>query len=890
MHKTFVRLFGLLAARLPVQAQALTAVSKRSFLIPRPSGPCIHIFAAAQLPLWSRMKSKQTDIASFFGSKPKKASTTTPAAAKDSEGPTTKRKPEDEPEVAPAAAGAAAETKPAAGGKLKRLRKAGEKEAAPAAAALTKELEDSDNEAPDQKTTAAAAAAAPSSSGKRASLVVDETQAKALKAAAAAAVAEEESESEEMLEAEVSSESEPEEEPGRKSPKGGKKKAKAPAKSPVSKPGKVDGVGSLAIKAAAEHGTFDLSKIVTWKDGAPVPFGFLADTFNAIGDESKRLVITRMLVSAFRAVIATSPQELLPMVYLCTNRVGPAHEGLELGLGDATLIKALAQATGRKESTIKSDYDDTGDLGKVATASRATQKTMFAPPPLTISGVFKAFHDIASSEGAKSQERKKGMIVKLLVGAKQNEAGFVMRALQGKLRIGLAEQTVLVALAHAAALQQEGVTGSSEDVAGALENAAQVVKRVYSECPSYDDLIPALLEGPIADLPNKVHFKPGVPIKPMLAKPTHGVAEVLDKFSDQAFTCEYKYDGERAQIHVLDNGSVQIYSRNSENNTGKYPDIAALFPGVLAPGVKSVVLDAEAVAYDPVAGKILPFQVLSTRARKDVTLENVKVAVCVYVFDCLYVDGKSLLQEPLTVRREELYKSLVPLPGKFEFAEAKVSNDVEELTKFLDDSVVEGTEGLIVKTLADSYEPSKRSSHWLKLKKDYIDGVGDTFDCVPIGGWYGRGKRTGVFGSYLLAVWNPDQEEYQTICKIGTGFSEELLKDLAESMKPTVIPEAKTYYRYSDALTPDVWFDAKAVWEVKAADISISPAHQAGVGLVDETKGISIRFPRLVRVRDDKGPEDSTSPEQLAEMYNAQAVLQNGGKGKKGGGGDDEDY
>ncbi len=865
---TFTRLFNLLAARLPVQAQVFAA--QRRPLITRATAR-FHLtsdLSLVQLPFSARMsKAKQTDIATFFGGKPKPASTTAAASPKPEagHGPSPpKRKPEEE---APAAAAAAAAAPAAETGKLKRLRKAGD-EAAPAVAA---DLMDSDGEK--QKAPAA----------KPASVVVN--KAKAVKAAAAAKLAQEsdEEELEASSSSEPESEMEDEEEAGTSAAaaakKKGKKKAlKSPIKSPGGKGGKVDGVGTLAIKAAGEHGSFDLSKIVTWKEGERVPFSFLADTFNAIGDESKRLVITSMLANAFRAVIATTPEDLLPMVYLCTNRVGPAHEGLELGLGDATLIKALAEATGKKESTIKNDYDTIGDLGRVATAARATQRTMFAPPPLTVAGVFKAFHDIASSEGAKSQDRKKGMIIKLLVGAKQNEAGFVMRALQGKLRIGLAEQTVLVALAHATVLQKEGVHGSSESVASALETAAQTVKQVYSECPSYEELIPALLEGPVCDIPSKVHFTPGVPIKPMLAKPTHGVSEVLDKFSNQSFTCEYKYDGERAQIHVKEDGTVQVYSRNSENNTGKYPDIIALFPGALAPGVKSVVLDAEAVAYDPVAGKILPFQILSTRARKDVSIENIKVNVCVYAFDCLYVDGKSLLQEPLTARREALYKSLIPIPGKFEFAEAKTSHDVEELTKFLDDSVEHGTEGLIVKTLDDAYEPSKRSSHWLKLKKDYIEGVGDTFDCVPIGGWFGRGKRTGVYGSYLLAVWNPDAEEYQTICKIGTGFSEELLKDLSESLKESVIPEAKRYYRYSDSLTPDVWFDARAVWEVKAADISISPAHMAGVGLVDDNKGISIRFPRLVRVRDDKGPEDSTSPEQLAEMYSAQAVVQNGPK------------
>lgn len=333
-----------------------------------------------------------------------------------------------------------------------------------------------------------------------------------------------------------------------------KKKA---AKSPIK--AKVDGVGSLAIKAAARHGTFQLEKLATWTPGKPVPFSFLADTFEAIADESKRLIITSLLVNAFRAVIATSPDDLLPMIYLCTNRVAPAHEGLELGIGDASLIKALSQATGRKESIIKSDYDSSGDLGVVAAASRATQRTMFAPPPLTISGVFKSFKEIAMAEGSKSQDRKRSLIVKLLVSAKENEAGYVMRALQGKLRIGLAEQTVLVALAHASLLQRNKSTLSADELAGELEKASQIVKSVYSECPSYDELVPALLSDmPIEELPSKVYFKPGVPIKPMLAKPTTGVSEVLEKFSDQPFTCEYKYDGERAQIHVLDNGSVKV--------------------------------------------------------------------------------------------------------------------------------------------------------------------------------------------------------------------------------------------------------------------------------------------------------------------------------------------
>jgi len=259
---------------------------------------------------------------------------------------------------------------------------------------------------------------------------------------------------------------------------------------------------------------------VTWEKGAAVPFTVLTEAFEDIADTTKRLEIQNILTATFRAIMRASPSELLATVYLCTNRVSPAHEGLELGLGDSTLIKALAQATGRKESAIKENLEEVGDLGIVAAQSRGRQKQMFKPKPLTVGGVLKTFREIAESEGAKSQDRKIKLIIKLLAAASENEAGYLMRALQGKLRIGLAEQTVLIALAHAK--YYEGSTeedGDEEGAKEARERAVEIVKSVYSECPSYDLLIPALLEcADIEDVPKKVHFSPGIPVKPMLAK------------------------------------------------------------------------------------------------------------------------------------------------------------------------------------------------------------------------------------------------------------------------------------------------------------------------------------------------------------------------------------
>ena len=643
----------------------------------------------------------------------------------------------------------------------------------------------------------------------------------------------------------------------------------------------VNGVGDKSVEAAGRLLAYDPEAAVDWKKGDPTPYLYLANVFENISETTKRLEIAEMLTNAFRTILAASPghEDLLAAVYLASNSIAPQHEGIDLGIGDATLIKALAEATGRKEAAIKVDYKNEGDLGIVAMMSRSTQKTMFAPPKLTIAGVLKEFKSIATTEGAKSVDAKKAKIKKLLVGARECEAGYIVRSLQGKLRIGLAQQTVTQALAHAVVLHSEAAeaakkAGGDSAVADLLGVSFDVLKQVFSECPSFDEIVPALLaEGGIDRLPERCHFRPGVPVKPMLAKPTNGVREVLHRFSDVEFTCEYKYDGERAQIHLLPDGTVKIFSRNQEDNTPKFPDVIRALPGYLQEGVRSVVIDAEAVAFDRDAGKILPFQILSTRGRKNIDEEDIKVRVAIYAFDCLFLNGVNLLQEPLTKRREALYSAFKEVPGEFFFVTAKISRDVDELQVFLEDSIAENTEGLIVKTMDATYEPSKRSLNWLKLKKDYMEGCGDSLDLVPIGAFHGRGKRTGVYGAYLLACYDEETEDLQSICKIGTGFSDEDLNALSESLRGTVIDAPKSYFKYGD-FKPDVWFDPSQVWEVKAADLSVSPAHQAAKGLVDPNKGIALRFPRFLRRREDKTVEMATTAEQVADFYNAQALKQ----------------
>ncbi|CAL9087167.1 unnamed protein product [Musa textilis] len=504
---------------------------------------------------------------------------------------------------------------------------------------------------------------------------------------------------------------------------------------------------------------------------------------------------------------------------------------------------------------------------------------MFKPQPLTIAKVFDTFRAIAKESGKDSQDKKRNHIKGLLVAATDCEPQYLVRLLQSKMRIGLAEKTVLVALGQAAIYSEMNQNPQSQTQSD-LEEAAKIIKQVYSVLPIYDKIVPELLRVGVWKLPEACNFSLGVPVGPMLAKPTKAVSEILDKFQGMEFTCEYKYDGERAQIHYMEDGSVEIYSRNAERNTGKYPDVVSSVSRFKKPAVKSFVLDCEIVAYDREKQRILPFQILSTRARKGVILSDIKVAVCTFAFDILYINGQPLLQEQLKVRREQLYGSFDEVPGVFQFATAITSDDLEEIQKFLDTAVNTSCEGLIIKTLDKdaTYEPSKRSNNWLKLKKDYMESIGDSLDLVPIAAFHGRGKRTGVYGSFLLACYDEYNEEYQSICNIGTGFSESQLEERSTSLRNKIIPKPKPYYRFSDTMDPDVWFEPSEVWEVKAADLSISPVHRAANGIVDPNKGISLRFPRLLHVRDDKSPEEATTSEQVAEMYRAQKIIHTNNK------------
>ncbi|PCH43768.1 DNA ligase/mRNA capping enzyme [Wolfiporia cocos MD-104 SS10] len=444
----------------------------------------------------------------------------------------------------------------------------------------------------------------------------------------------------------------------------------------------------------------------------------------------------------------------------------------------------------------------------------------------------------------------------------------------------------------------------------AFANAEALLRKIYVKHPNYDRIVDALLEAGLEGLDSRLPLTVGVPLLPTLGSPTRSLDEIYDRLGLLSFAAEFKYDGQRAQIHASVNDralvSVKIFSRHLEDMTDKYPDVVSLVEDVfkLSPRMNSFIVDTEIVAINPADGAIRSFQELSNRARKDVKLDEVKVSVCVFAFDIMYLDGQVLLERPFRERRNLLRTHLPPVipeakgAARFDHVRSCESEDGREaIEEFWQTAVNTSCEGLMIKLLDNgdvleelnqkektrrkplpaTYEPDKRTSAWLKLKKDYVTGLGDSLDLVPIGAWHGNGRKAQWWSPILLAVWDADASRLVAVCKCMSGFSDAFYKSLKDrypensetcAAQPVWEPACET-----GGLKPEVYFRPQEVWEIRGADVTLSPVSVAALGLANKTRGLSLRFPRFMKVREDKNIEDASTPQFLADMYRTQQAL-----------------
>ncbi|PKA59712.1 DNA ligase 1 [Apostasia shenzhenica] len=627
-----------------------------------------------------------------------------------------------------------------------------------------------------------------------------------------------------------------------------------------------------------------------WKDGEPAPYLHLVRTFELAEQEKGKIKTTALFCNMFRSLLALSPADVLPAVYLCTNRIAADHENMELNIGGGLVIAALKESCGTSKSRIKEMYNSYGDLGDVAQECRHTQKLLAPPPPLSICNLFSMLRRISAETGSGSTVRRKNVVVNLMRCCREMEMKFLVRTLVRNLRIGAMIKTILPALSQAVVLNSHAPVrhvGFYESLKPQVQVVSTAVTEAYNVFPNLNLLIPSLLSKGIEFSASALAVMPGTPIPSMLARITNGVGQVLKLFQSRAFTCEYKYDGQRAQIHKLADGTIRIFSRSMKESTFRFPDLITIVKEYCDPAYQTFILDAEIVAVDRKNGsKLMSFQELSSRERggKDssVIAEHIKVDICVFIFDIMLLNAERLLASTLRQRREHL-KSLVQKqkPGYLELAmqltveadEACVSNEttLAKINSFFEDACNSSCEGIMVKLLDidAGYSASKRSETWLKVKRDYVEGLGDSFDLVPIGAWHGNGRKAGWYSPFLMACYNPDSEEFQSVCRVMSGFSDSFYINMKDFFTGERMLAKKPHYYQTDE-TPELWFSPELVWEIRGADLTISPVHHAAIGLVHPSRGISVRLPRFIRALSDRKPEDCTTASDIAFVFQSQ--------------------
>ena len=574
----------------------------------------------------------------------------------------------------------------------------------------------------------------------------------------------------------------------------------------------------------------------------------IAAVFDRTERTSSRLEMTSILSDLFRTL---DPVSLKDVVHLSQGKLHPDFFPQKLGMSDKLVLKAISLTSGFPEDETERLWVKEGDPGTVAEMLiKGKKQTALFSEPLTLKRVMDTLIQIEGAEGKDSQDRKMKLLANMLHDSGPAEARYLCRIVTGRMRVGAGSMTILDALA----------------ISFADKSDRPEIERAFNVTCDMGYVAETLAAGGMDAIRN-VNVKVGDPIKVMLAERLPSLSGVMERMEGRC-AMEYKYDGIRVQAHISKD-SVKLYSRRLEDLTNNFPDIARSLKDSLKGG--EAIVEGECVSVDMGTGKMLPFQEVAHRRRKHGMENAVKdYPVRIFLFDILQKDGADVTLTPYLERREMLSSSFRDHEN-IVISKMNIITNVEEAEEFFSEALAAGCEGIMAKSVSDAsvYRAGSRGFLWIKYKKDYRSDLTDTFDLAVVGAFYGMGKRKGRYGALLMAAYDQEEQSYVTICKLGTGFDDAFLDSMPELLDKYKAPNRPA--RVDSKMMPDVWFDPSVVLEVSGAELSLSPIHTAAAGVFKEDAGLGIRFPRFTgRVRDDKGPEESTSVSEIMEMYEMQ--------------------
>ncbi len=588
-------------------------------------------------------------------------------------------------------------------------------------------------------------------------------------------------------------------------------------------------------------------------------FKTVADYFDKIENISSRLEITDLLSELFERLPAGETKKI---IYLLQGKIAPTFEGKEIGFGEKLIAEGIAKATGFTRREVDTLFAKKGDLGEVAEdmVAKKQQGSLFTND-LTIEKVFANLEKMSRTQGSGSQELKKKLLAELFNSATPAEAKFIARIPLGNIRLGIGDPSIMDAFAIMFGKQQnkDWKEMKEEEQRKIKISLRERIEAAYNIHSDLGEITFKLKDKGLAGL-DEITITPGTPIRPTAAERLPNAKEIIEKLGKCAV--EAKYDGFRVQLSKKGN-DIKIFSRQNEEITKMFPEIIDAAKKQLP---KDCIVEGEALAYNDDTQEFYPFQITIQRKRKyDVEKKAKEYPLKLFLFDVVFVDGKNLMKEPFIKRRKKL-KEILKKGEIITLSDMIITDKPEELEKFFEEKIGNGLEGIIAKDLNAPYIAGARKFAWIKLKRSYKGTLDDTVDTVIIGYYKGKGKRTQFgLGALLVAVYNQEKDVLESIAKIGTGMTEDILTELESLLSKTI--SKKKPNNVVTELEPDFWVTPKYVVETLADEITKSPLHACAK---KEGIGLALRFPRMIKLRSDKKLVDATTTKEVIKMFEIQ--------------------